>query len=120
MQTLSDRLELERNLTKSPNPMLFSISKHSFPNIQGQLMPMTEVISGLVTPKDKTKSNPLAKLDVRIFSKSLVSFYSLSVSLRGGSLQSQRATSIMNLQLTKKAPVIFHNLRFYDSHLIFL
>ena len=68
--------------------MLFSISKHSFPKIQGQLMPMTGVISGVVTPKDKTKSNRLgvvtpkdktksnrlAGLKVRIFSKSLVSF----------------------------------------------
>ena len=25
----------------------------------------------------------------------------------------------MNLQLTKKVPIIFHNLRGYDSHLIF-
>ena len=37
-------------------------------------MPMTGVISGVVTPKDKTKSNPLARLKVRIFSKSAVSF----------------------------------------------
>ena len=49
--------------------MLFSISKYSFPRIQGQLMPMTGVISGTVTPKDKTKSNPLARVKVRMFSK---------------------------------------------------
>ena len=36
-------------------------------------MPMTGVISGTVTPKDKTKSNPLARVKVRIFSKSVVS-----------------------------------------------
>ena len=41
-------------------------------------MPMTEVISGVVTPRDKTKSNPLARLKLRIFSISVVSFYSLS------------------------------------------
>ena len=38
-------------------------------------MPMTEVISGVVTPKDKTKSNPLPRLKVRIFSKSVVTFF---------------------------------------------
>ena len=32
-------------------------------------MPMTGVISGTVTPKDKTKSNPLARVKVRMFSK---------------------------------------------------
>ena len=32
-------------------------------------MPMTGVISGTVTPKDKTKSNPLASVKVRMFSK---------------------------------------------------
>ena len=53
--------------------MLLSIPKHSFPGIQGQLMPMTGVISGVDTAKDKTKSNPLARLKVRIFSKSVVS-----------------------------------------------
>ena len=52
--------------------MLFSISKHSFLRIQGQLMPMTGVISGVVTPIDKTKLNPLARLKVRIFAKSVV------------------------------------------------
>ena len=35
-------------------------------------MPMTEVISGVVTPTDKSKSNPLARLKVRILSKSVV------------------------------------------------
>ena len=32
--------------------MLFIISKQSFPQLPGQQMPMTGVISGLVTPKD--------------------------------------------------------------------
>ena len=27
-------------------------------------MPMTRIISGVVTPKDKTKSNPLARLKI--------------------------------------------------------
>ena len=54
--------------------MLFSISKHSFPSIQGQLMSMTGVTGGVVTPKDKTKSNPLARLKVKIFSKPVVTF----------------------------------------------
>ena len=35
---------------------------------------MIWVISGVVTRKDKTKSSPLARLKVRIFSKSVVSF----------------------------------------------
>ena len=54
--------------------MLLSLSKHSFPRIQGQLMPMTAVKSRVVTPKDETKSNPLARLKVSIFSKSVQSF----------------------------------------------
>ena len=62
---LSDRLRLERKLTKSAHPMLFRISKHSFPKMQGELMPMAGVISGGVTPKDKTRSNPFARLKVR-------------------------------------------------------
>ena len=32
-------------------------------------MPMTGVISGVIKPKNKTKSNSLARLKVRIFSK---------------------------------------------------
>ena len=38
--------------------MLFSISKDSFPRIQGQLMRMTGVISGVVTLKDKEVYTP--------------------------------------------------------------
>ena len=37
-------------------------------------MPMTGVISGFITPKEKTTPNPLARLKLRIFSKSVVSF----------------------------------------------
>ena len=37
-------------------------------------MPMTRVISEVVTPKDKTKSNIIGSLKVRILSKSEVSF----------------------------------------------
>ena len=54
--------------------MLFSISKQAFPKIEANLMPITRVTSAVVTPKDKTKSNPLARLKVRILSKSEVSF----------------------------------------------
>ena len=37
-------------------------------------MPMTGVISGFVTPKDKTKAKPLGRVKVRNFSKYVVSF----------------------------------------------
>ena len=37
-------------------------------------MLMTGVLSGVVTPKDKTKSNLLANLKVRCITKSVVSF----------------------------------------------
>ena len=47
--TISDHLQLETNLTKSPNPMIFSISEQTFPKLSGQLMPMTEVISVVIT-----------------------------------------------------------------------
>ena len=69
--------------------MLFSISKHYFPKIKAQVMPMTGVVSGVVTPKDKTKPNPFARLKVGIFSKSVSSFYSFPASLRGGSFTSK-------------------------------
>ena len=46
--------------------MVFSISKKkTFSKLPSQLMPMTGVISGVVTPKDKTKTNPLARQKVR-------------------------------------------------------
>ena len=54
--------------------MLLRISKHTFRKIKGQLIPMTGVISGVVTPKDKTKSEPLDRLKVSIFSKTVVGF----------------------------------------------
>ena len=37
-------------------------------------MPMTGVISGVVKPNDKTKTNPFARDKVWILSKSVVSF----------------------------------------------
>ena len=54
--------------------MFFSISKQSFPKLLGQLMPVIGVASGVVTAKDKTKSNPHAREKVRILSKSVVGF----------------------------------------------
>ena len=42
--------------------------------MQGQLMPKIGVISGVATPKTKTKPNPLTVLKVRILLKSVVSF----------------------------------------------
>ena len=83
-----------KNSYQISNSILFSISKHYFSKIQSQLMIITGFISRMVTPKDKSKSNPLARLKVRIFSKSVVSFQSFPVSLRGRSLPSRRATNI--------------------------
>ena len=57
-------------------------------------MPMTGVISWVITPKDKTKSKSLARQKVRIFSKSVVRFKSFPVSLKEGSFHSQMVTSI--------------------------
>ena len=37
-------------------------------------MPMTGVITAVVTPKNKTKSNPLPRLKVTIFLISVVAF----------------------------------------------
>ena len=73
IKTLLDCLKLEKGFTKSPNPMLFNISKQTFPKTQGQQMRMTGIISRVVTPKEKTNWNPLATLKVWIFSRSAVS-----------------------------------------------
>ena len=51
--------------------MLFNISQQSFSKLPGKLS-MTGVISGVVTHRDKTKSNFLAREKVRISSKSVV------------------------------------------------
>ena len=77
-----------------PNCMLFNISKQTFLKLPSQIMPLSGVRSGVVTPKYKTKSNPLAGQKVRILSKSLVSFQFFLASLREGSFHSQRATNI--------------------------
>ena len=54
--------------------MLFSISKQSFPKLPRELIPMTGAISGVVTTKDKIKSNLLSGEKIRILSKSVASF----------------------------------------------
>ena len=46
-------------------------------------MLMGWVISGVVTPKDKTKSNPLTNQKVRSITKSVVTFLSFPVLLKG-------------------------------------
>ena len=46
--------------------MLFSISKQTLPRLPGQLISMTEIISGIVTPKYKTKSNSFARQKVSV------------------------------------------------------
>ena len=62
--TLSDCLKLEKSLSKSLNPMLFSISKQTSPKLPSQLMPKPCVISVVMTPKDKTKSSPFDRQKV--------------------------------------------------------
>ena len=89
-QTLSDQLKLEKSLTKHPNPMLFTISKQSFSELPSQLMP--RVISRVITSKDKMK--PPYQRKSQVLSKSVVSFQSSPVPLRGESLHTLRDTSI--------------------------
>ena len=63
--------------------MLFGISKLTPQKLPIQSILMTGVISGVVTPKDKTKSNCPANQKVRSKTESGVSFQSFQVSLRG-------------------------------------
>ena len=66
--------------------MLFSISNFSILTSQKltiQSVHMTGIICEVVTPKDKTKSTTLANQKVRSITKSVVSFYSLLLLLRG-------------------------------------
>ena len=52
--------------------MLFSISKSTSQELPIQSVLRTGVISGVVTPRDKTKSNPLANQKVRSITKSIL------------------------------------------------
>ena len=73
---LENEVQLPTNciILSCPNCMLFNISKQTFLKLPSQIMPLSGVRIGVVTPKSKTKSNPLAGQKVRILSKSLVSF----------------------------------------------
>ena len=53
---------------------------------------MSEVITGVVKPKDKSKSSLLARAKLR--ESQVLSFYFFQGSLRGGSFPSQRAASM--------------------------
>ena len=59
---------IKRNFSKTTN----SIIAHNW-----------GYISGVITPKVKTESNPLANQNVRSITKSVLSFYSFPVPLKG-------------------------------------
>ena len=68
---LSDCVEFEKTLPRSPNPMLLSISKQTFTKLPGQLMPMTGFTSATVShPKIKLNQTPLRE-ELRLCSFSL-------------------------------------------------
>ena len=78
------------------------IQRTSHTQLPVQLIPMSGVISGVMRPQDKTKSNPVTREKARIFSKSGVNFYSIPVSLKRGSFHSQKATSIKRWKQNKQ------------------
>ena len=63
--------------------MLFSISKSTSQKLPIQSMLITGVMSGVVRPKYRTKSNPFANQKVRCITKCVVNFCSFAMSLRG-------------------------------------
>ena len=81
---------------------------------------MTGVLSRGVTPKDNTKSNPIVRQNVRILSKSAVTFKSFAISLREDSFHSQMTTSIkewnkMNKVTNEQAEMISSTYKFDDD-----
>lgn len=65
---------MEKNLTKSSNLMLFRKPKRTPQKLTVQPILMTGVISAVVRPKDKIKSNLLANPKVRWNTKLVVRF----------------------------------------------
>ena len=52
----------------------YDISKQTLPKLSSQLMSMTELITGVITPEDKSQSNLLATQKVSIFTKFVLNF----------------------------------------------
>ena len=75
------------------------MSNYCLPRIQGKLMPMTGVISGVVAPKDKTKSNPLARM-YRSFKMITNTYYNSSWKSKGLSSESIKPPTKSDNSLT--------------------
>ena len=89
-QTLSERLEICKDSIWPPKNIAFQpIKKKHFPNLLEMLESLTGIKSGVVTPKDKTKLNPLAVQVARHISKSVQVLVFPSVIK--GSLRSQNS-----------------------------
>ena len=85
--------------------MLFSILTQSFSKLTGQVMPMTGVISGVVTPKDKAISNPLVTEKSQDFIKICGNLVFAAVIKRmefSLPKSSQRATTIKTWKLNEQ------------------